>query len=57
MFWTWDSYRTEDAVWRRDRNNARHDKHPLSHFLATVDVLFYAAAVAFVICVIVVATA
>ena len=51
MFSTWDSYRNELAVWRSERNDARHYETPLSHFLVTVDRLFYAATIAFAVCV------
>ena len=55
MFSTWDRYRNGAAAWRSDANQARKPEHPLSNFLSQVDHLFYAAAAAFVICVIVLA--
>jgi hypothetical protein len=55
MFSTWDRYRTGAAAWHREAKQAPQPERPLSHFLSQVDHLFYAAAAAFAICVIVLA--
>src|SRR5687767_13471693 len=47
-----DSYRTDGVDWRRAEKSARHQEHLRSHFLKMVDRLFYATAVAFAGCVI-----
>ena len=52
MLWTWDTYGTDGAGWRRDGSSAPKQEHLRSHFLVTVDRLFYATAVAFVACVV-----
>jgi hypothetical protein len=45
MTWTWDRYRD----WQRARRKEREDADPLARFIKSVDVMFYVAAVAFVI--------
>ena len=52
MLWTWDTDGTDGAGWRRDGSSAPKPEHLRSHFLVTVDRLFYATAVAFVACVV-----
>ena len=45
MAYTWDRYRD----WHRDESTERQHADPLTHFIHTVDVMFYAAAAAFAI--------
>ena len=40
MAWTWDRYRD----WQHDERKERQQPDPLRRFIATVDVMFYAAA-------------
>jgi hypothetical protein len=52
MLWTWDSYRSDGGGWGREGKSARQKENLRSHFLTTVDRLFYATAVAFAACVV-----
>ena len=48
MAWTWDRYRD----WHHDERTKPQAADPLKHFVTTVDVMFYAAAVAFAIAIV-----
>ena len=50
MLWTWGRYRGTAALWeRKDRQHA----HPLGRFITTVDRMFFAAAAALAIAIVV----
>jgi hypothetical protein len=51
MLWTWDGYRSDGGDWRCNARNAHYHELLHFHFVARVDRLFYATAVAFAVCV------
>ena len=49
MSWVWDANRAHTTAWPE---NARKSRDALSQFSSRVDMLFYASAAAFAVCVV-----
>jgi len=52
MSWTLNGHGERSAPWADSPRKATEYEHSLTRFFATVDVLFYAAAALFAVCVI-----